>query len=116
MTYNPTLQRRKHAYFKQYKDYHNYTAIWSVGYKLKYPEILLLFETDVHFRVHGEILKYPKHRTFHTDDIYVRINGPTWGDLYKAANEAIVKSGNFHHIYIERFRYHDGNVLLQTGS
>ena len=48
------------------------------------------------------------------------IKGPTWGDLYRAADLAIHRSGDDHHCFIEEFGPYaagDNSVLwLTTGS
>ena len=47
----------------------------------------------------------------------VEIKGKTWGDVWVAANKAIVRSGDQHHIYIEGFKQGPaGELRLQTGS
>lgn len=43
--------------------------------------------------------------------------GPTWGDVYRAADLAIRESGDNHHIFIEGFDVKNGNELhMFTGS
>lgn len=42
--------------------------------------------------------------------------GATWTDLWVAADEAIRKSGDTHHTFIESLTLVDGVVVLSTGS
>lgn len=52
-------------------------------------------------------------------EVKVRISGPLWTDLWKAADEAILKSGDTHHIFIEDFtqsKTRDLELCLSTGS
>ena len=50
-------------------------------------------------------------------DVLVPIDGNTWVDLWRAADEAIKKSCDNHHIFIEAFIPGDEGVLvLSTGS
>lgn len=45
------------------------------------------------------------------------VMGPTWGDVYRAADLAIKESGDGHHCFIEGFRVKNGNELhMYTGS
>lgn len=51
--------------------------------------------------------------------VKVLINGPLWTDLWMAADEAIQRSGDGHHIFIENFtqsKTHDFELVLHTGS
>lgn len=49
--------------------------------------------------------------------VSVPVKGNTWEALYRAADSAIRKSGDSHHIFIEQFYVQpDGTVLLSTGS
>lgn len=50
-------------------------------------------------------------------EVTVVVNGKTWGDLYIAANSAVMLSGNLDHCYIEDIRILEGGDLeLITGS
>jgi hypothetical protein len=44
------------------------------------------------------------------------IEGSTWADLYKAADIAIKRSGDEHHVFIEAFDPKGEFLLLRTGS
>jgi hypothetical protein len=52
-------------------------------------------------------------------EVKVRIEGPLWTDLWKAADQAIKLSGDGHHIFIEDFtqsKTRDFELCLSTGS
>lgn len=66
---------------------------------------------------------WPNHRTLSYsgwgDHVVVHIAGPLWKDLWVAGEEAIQKSGDGHHIFIEAFSQHPSNpteLVLVTGS
>jgi hypothetical protein len=99
---------RKHDYYNRFREDNGLTTIWSI-YKLE---------------EHGFMLNHPwagaKVLVYH-DRTTAPIEGPTWGDLYRAANEVIRRSGDDHHIFIEGFRKWrhatDNSMLeLTTGS
>jgi hypothetical protein len=48
--------------------------------------------------------------------VYAKINGPTWRHIHIAADEAIRKSGDEHHIFIEDFTIKGDKLYLGTGS
>ena len=51
--------------------------------------------------------------------VYETIEGPTWADLYRAADRCIQRSGDQHHIFIERFQTvadQPHQLRLTTGS
>lgn len=51
------------------------------------------------------------------EGLSAKIEGNTWLDLYRAANEVVEKSGDTHHIFIENFDMtDDGNLELFCGS
>jgi len=52
-------------------------------------------------------------------EVKVRIEGPLWSDLWKAADQAIIRSQDGHHIFIEDFtqsKTRDFELVLSTGS
>lgn len=51
-----------------------------------------------------------------TNPVSVSINGTCWVDIWKAADECILKSGDNHHIFIEHFRQDGDTLILSTGS
>ena len=60
------------------------------------------------------------YKDWNTDkDVVVQVNGLTWAALYVAANAAINKSTDNHHVFIEGFKQSsiDSTILfLSTGS
>ena len=44
------------------------------------------------------------------------IRGPNWIDLWRAADAVIERSGDHHHIFIERFEQEGATLHLQVGS
>jgi hypothetical protein len=68
--------------------------------------------------VEGESLFLRYKGSWDTDyDVTVCLPiNPTWEDLRIAANQAIQKSGDHHHRYIEGFELIGDEVILHTGS
>lgn len=96
---------RKHEYYGRFREDNGLLAIWSV-YNLQEHGFL-----ELHPWQGASILVYHGHT--------VKIQGPTWGDLYRAADEVMNLSEDDHHIFIEGFeRYGQDNSMLQlsTGS
>ena len=62
------------------------------------------------------VLTYDKH--WGSEEIRVDIEGYRWIDLWKAAEKAIVRSGDLHHCYIEKFSGTPASmeISLSTGS
>ena len=66
--------------------------------------------------VSDAFIVYPSHWGANKGRHYP-IMGPTWLDVYRAADLAIRDSGDGHHIFIEQFRPQaDNTVELVTGS
>ena len=94
---------RKMDYYNRFKAENKLEAIWSM-YEL--PE-------------HGFLKNHP-----YLSDAFVvyqgghvPVFGPTWGDIYRAADWAIRNSGDSDHIFIEDFVVKNNNELhLVTGS
>lgn len=99
----------KMDYYHNFKSTNGLRAIWSV-YELP---------------VHGFLQDHP----YPADSFVVYVDhwgegrkhypvqGPTWGDVYRAADLAIRESGDDHHVFIEHFTLENGNELrLSTGS
>ena len=97
---------RKMAYYNQFKTENGFKALWSI-YELEEGEF---------FNLHP--WQGAKQIFYH--ETSAPILGPTWGDLYRAADLAIERSGDSHHIFIEGFYTYaagDNSVLgLTTGS
>ncbi len=49
-------------------------------------------------------------------EVRVAIQGVTWLDLYRAADQAIRESGDCHHVFIEAFDVEGNTLVLWTGS
>jgi hypothetical protein len=97
---------RKMDYYRQHQENSGYGSIWS---------IYSVDEDSGFFNLHpwqgASVLVY--------QGTTVKIPGPTWGDLYRAADEAIDLSKDDHHIFIEGFgKYATDNSILEltTGS
>lgn len=97
---------RKHDYYNRFREQNGLRTVWSI------------FELEEH----GFMLDHPwtgaRVLVYH-DRMTAPIEGPTWGDLYRAANEVIHRSGDDHHIFIEGFAPYgtDNSMLtLSTGS
>lgn len=96
---------RKHDYYGRFRETNGLKTIWSV-YSLHEHGFL-----DNHPWKGARVLVY-KGAT-------AQILGQTWGDLYRAADEVIERSGDTHHIFIEGFgKYATDNSMLTltTGS
>lgn len=101
----------KHDYYREYQRGHNLRAIWSVfelpvgGFNQVDP-----FKDAIQ-------LAYTDH--WGDEPVFEEIKGPTWGDLYRAADAAIRRSGDDHHCFIESFRINPKEptqLILGTGS
>ena len=96
---------RKMEYYSQFREDNGLEAIWSI-YELE---------------EHGFLLNHPWEGARFV--VYQRetapIQGPTWGDLYRAADLVIKRSGDDHHCFIEGYgKYATDNSMLEltTGS
>ena len=95
----------KYAYYNDFKAQNGLDAIWSL-YDVGIGEFF-----NLHPWQGASILVYQGKTT--------KIKGPTWGDLYIAADKAIASSGDDHHCFIEAFgKYATDNSMLEltTGS
>ncbi len=92
----------KMDYYREFQRDHGLETIWSV-YELP---------------VHGFLRDHP----FPSDafvvykDQHCAIYGQTWADVYRAADQCILNSGDLHHIFIENFELWGKEVRLTTGS
>lgn len=62
------------------------------------------------------LIRYDQH--WGDNPVSVTVTNPTYMDLWRAANELILKSGDTHHVFVENF-VHDSKYnswLLSTGS
>ncbi len=98
-----TVFDRKMDYFNRFQEEQQLTSIWSM-YELDELDFLQHhpYPSDAFVVYHGG---------------HVPVSGSTWGDIYRAADQAIRNSGDQHHIFIEAFELRNGNELhLVTGS
>lgn len=99
---------RKFSYFNDVQTEMKLRSVWSV-YEIEdfYTEHPYKGATTVVYDQHwgGEVVEEP-------------IEGPLWIDLYRAADAAIKRSGDEHHVFIEQFSpVQETNTLkLYTGS
>jgi len=97
---------RKMNYYRQHQEDTGFESIWSI-YDVS--------EDSGFFNLHP----WQGAATLIYQGYAVQIEGPTWGDLYRAADQAIALSEDSHHIFIEGFcRYGEDKSMLQlsTGS
>jgi hypothetical protein len=96
---------RKHDYYNQFREDNGLSTIWSI-FNIDEGEFF-----NLHPWQGAKEIRY--HETS------APIKGPTWGDLYRAADEVMKRSGTHHH-FIEGFQPHtEGNnsvLWLSTGS
>lgn len=101
--------------FTEQMDYHTEygktfgaDTVWSI-----YDEGIM-FDDDHPFGK-GVVIRHKSD--FIPYDVKVPVRGKTWGDIWKAADEAIVESGDKHHIFIEGFENNGmGELTVFTGS
>lgn len=101
---------RKHDHYSNVREQYGLRTNWSI-YEVEdldlrhpYQDAAYVVYTD-HWGVTGEIIQ--------------AINGPTWVDLYRAADAAIRRSGDGHHCFIEDFqplKDDPTHLRLSTGS
>lgn len=75
----------------------------KVDFNIPYPvEVKRVIYTETSGWGQSNIVKLP--------------DNPTYLDVYKAVNEAIVKSGDLHHVFIEGLRHVNVSSIIVTGS
>lgn len=95
----------KMDYFRDFQDRNDFEAIWSM-YELDAG----CFELP-HAYPADSVVVYGRG--------HVPVLGPTWGDVYRAADSAIRLSGDTHHVFIEGFEPvadQPHQIRLTTGS
>ena len=92
----------KMDYFRAYQFEHEFGSIWS------------MFELPV--GCFDEAHPYPADAFVVYGKGHVPVLGPTWGDIYRAADGAIRNSGDFHHCFIEGFEAKGNELHMYTGS
>lgn len=102
----------KHDYYNEYRQLYKLRAIWSI-YELDPAKGF----DSVDPYTGAEYIVYDNH--WGDSEVVRKIEGPTWGDLYRAADAAITASGDEHHVFIESFtpiNGRPGHLRLTTGS
>jgi len=97
---------RKHAYYTAFKRDNGLTTIWSI------------FDLPVHGFLEDHPWQGAATLVYH-DHTTATIDGPTWADLYRAADQVIQRSGDQHHCFIEGFgpvAKQPHQLRLTTGS
>lgn len=99
----------KSNHYQQVREAQGFQAIWS------------LFEVNDLMARHpwdgATHVVYGRH--WGSEPVTVSIPGPRWVDLYDAANQAILLSGDCHHVYVEAFKPLANNsrqLEMTTGS
>lgn len=101
----------KMDYYHRFKEANGLRTIWSI-----YELPLHGFLQDHPYQGAAEIC-YRDH--WGDQPVYETIPGPTWADLYRAADRCIQRSGDGHHIFIESFATvadQPHQLRLTTGS
>jgi len=97
---------RKMAHYGEFQQANGLTAIWSM-YEVEDLD-------DAHpYGANAEIV-YSEHWG-DTHKSYP-VQGDTWADVYRAADQAIRESGDAHHVFVEGFRVVDNKLCMYTGS
>jgi hypothetical protein len=97
----------KMDYYREFQCENGLRSIWSI------------YELPLHGFLQDHPWRGARSLCYH-DQHTAPILGATWGDLYRAADEVIRRSGDSHHIFIEgfyRWAKSDDSILgLTTGS
>lgn len=100
---------RKCSYYSDIRDESKFRTVWSI------------YEVEDMYEAHpytgATTLVYKDH--WGDKPVSVEIQGNRWIDLWRAANTAILQSGDQHHIYIEIFnpsKEDAATLILHTGS
>ena len=94
-------------HYSEFKKANQLQTIWSM---FEVPNL-----NDSHDYGVIRSLVYKQH--WGPEPVEVAVEGTTWGDLYRAADSAIRKSGDDHHIFIEGFEFVTSDkIQLTTGS
>lgn len=84
----------------------------DVQFKNGFESVWSIYELSDLYLPHG----YGEDLTVVYDGVEVEVEGNNWVALWKAADKAIWKSGDSHHIFIEQFRKEGKKLHLVTGS
>jgi hypothetical protein len=99
----------KMAYYNRFKEANGLKSIWSI-YELPLHGFL-----QDHPYPSDAFVVYRDHWG-DNEDMHYPVLGPTWGDVYRAADLAIRNSGDEHHVFIEGFQVKGNELRLSTGS
>jgi hypothetical protein len=101
----------KMDYYSEFQKNNQLKTIWSI-YELPIHGFL-----GEHPYKGAQQLAYKQH--WGDGPVFEEIQGPTWADLYRAADRCIQRSGDQHHCFIESFVVNPqqpDQLLLTTGS
>ena len=104
---------RQHGYYAATASEHGFRSQWSM-----YDEVGTGDFDTIHPWPDARYVLYDNHWGEHGDRMEP-IEGYTWLDLWRAADQAVQQSGDGHHVFIERFTPVDGKpgvLRLSTGS
>ena len=100
------LTNRLSDFYSEMASKYQFSSVWSI------------YEVDDFDEKHpykgAKELQYGVH--WGKNLVKVPINGPTWLDLWRAADQAIAQSGDTHHVFVEDFskRLEEPGVLTLT--
>jgi hypothetical protein len=98
---------RKNDHYHAIKSEEKLRAIWSL-YKIEDLDAVHPYPAD-------SIVVYSQH--WGDKPVHCAVQGATWRDIYRAADNCIRLSGDDHHVFIESFDLKNGNELhMSTGS
>ena len=101
----------KMDYYSQFQKNNQLKTIWSI-YELPIHGFL-----GEHPYKGAQQLAYRDH--WGDEPVFAEIQGTTWADLYRAADQCIRNSGDDHHCFIEQLKPNPAEplqLILQTGS
>lgn len=100
-------ENRRSAHYDAVSEANEFKTIWSI-YEVD--------DLNAPFAGAATKLVYKDH--WGKKEVVVPINGNTWVDLWRAAETAIMQSGDAHHVFIEGFIPSNvtGVLVLSTGS
>lgn len=93
---------RKCNYYRQFACDNQLDSVWS------------LFELPMHGFLNTH--PYPSDSFVVYCGRHYPVQGPLWGDVYRAADLAIQQSGDQHHVFIEGFDAKGNELHMYTGS
>lgn len=105
-----------HPYL-QLKNINKMNSVWTIEevndltFNHPYTHFKKIFYCD-----HWGGINFDGKRVRSGKRVSAKINGTTWRHIYIAADEAIRKSGDDHHIFIESFTIKGDRLFLDTGS